>query len=257
MPASIFCCYSPGESRERVSDRLGFRRQTFRHLSPVTKERDYALDHLNISAKRCSAALEGFGSSPWSFTATDADGLLDYCQERGLGLVATAFSGLIAVGYEEYRQKSRRVLQYTNLKNVLTSYEYFLKSLAGGDHPNVVGETLTSMVLRVMKDESWFKLFDNGRLDPNGERLLNGSSAEQFLSNLDDVLGDERFKGSADGYWAREFLIACLARNMTVHFKPSEDRHYGDLFGPMLDAVTVAMFYTWKMAERKGWVHST
>ena len=57
-----------GEDREQVSDHLGFYRQTFRHLSPVTKERDYALDHLNIVVKRCSAALEGLvtrrGRSP-------------------------------------------------------------------------------------------------------------------------------------------------------------------------------------------------
>ena len=144
------------------------------------------------------------------------------------------------------------MLQYTNLKNVLTSYEYLLKSLVGTAHPSAGGKTLTSLILQVMKEESWFKLFDKGRVDPSGKSLLNGSSAEHFLSNFDDVLGDEKLKGSTDGYWAREFLITCLARNMTVHFYPSDDRYYGDLFGPMLDAVTVAMFYAWKMAEQKA-----
>ena len=171
--------------------------------------------------------------------------------------MATAFSGLIAVGYEEHRQKSRRVLQYTNLKNVLTSYEYLLKSLTSKWCPEVGGKPLTRAVQTVMQAESWFELFRMGRRDPDGKQLLNGSSAEQLMGNLDVILTDERLMGSADGYWAREFLVTCLARNMTVHFYPGEDRYYGDLFGPMLDAVTVAMFYTWKMAGREGWAHST
>ena len=261
LTQDIFACEHlllllTGEAREQVSDHLGFYRQAFRHLSPVTKERDYALDHLSIVVKRSLDVLEGFGYSDWSFTTTDAAAFLDYCQEQGLGLVATAFSGLIAVGYDEYRQKSRRVLQYTNLKNVLTSYEYLLKNLAGTAHPSTGGKTLIPLILQVMQEESWFKLFDKGRIGPNGTRLLNGSSAEQFLSNLDVVLGDEKLKGSADGYWAREFLITCLARNMTVHFYPSENRYYGNLFGSMLDAATVAIFYTWKMAEKNGWVQT-
>ena len=261
LTQDIFACEHlllllTGEDREQISDRLGFHRQTLRHLSPVTKERDYALDHLNIVVKRSSDALEGFGCSDWSFTTTDAVALLDYCQGQGLGLVATAFSGLIAVGYDEYHQKSRRVLQYTNLKNALTSYEYLLKNLVGTAHPSTGGKTLTPLILQVMKEESWFNLFDKGRIDPKGTSLLNGSSAEQFLRNLDVVLGDEKLRGSADGYWAREFLITCLARNMTVHFYPSEDRYYGNLFGSMLDAATVAMFYTWRMAEKNGWVQT-
>ena len=262
LTQDIFACEHlldliTGEDREQVSDRLGFHKQTFRHLSPVTKERDYALDNLNILVSGCRQALEGFGCSDWSFTGTDAAALLDYCQKQGLGLMTTALSGLLAVGYEEYRQKSRRVLQYTNLKNVLTSYEYLLKNLAGVAHPSVGGETLTQAVHRVTKTENWFGLFVGGQRDLNGNSLLRGSSARKLLGNLDVVLSDGTLKGSADGYWARAFLITCLARNMAVHFYPSDDRYYGDLFGPMLDAVTVAMFYTWKMADKMGWVQST
>ena len=105
----------------------------------------------------------------------------------------------------------------------------------------------------MMKGESWFGLFDSGRIDANGNSLLRGNSAKKFLSNLDVILADDRLDGSVDGYWARQFLITCLARNMAVHSYPSDDRYYGDVFVLMLDAVTAAMLHTWKMAERKGW----
>ncbi len=251
LTQDIFACehllaLSIGEDREQISDRLGYQKQSFRHLSPVTKERDYALDHLNIVVQRCSRTLRELGCSDWSFTMEDAAVLLDYCQRQGLGLVATAFSGLIAIGEEEYRRKSRRVLQYTNLKNVLTSYEYLLKSL----YPSLGGRTLIPSVREAMKEESWIGLFKGGSQDANGDSLLHGSTTEKFLNNLGVVLSDEKLKGSADGYWAREFLVTCLARNMTVHFYPNDDRYYGDLFAPMLDAATVAMFYTWKTACR-------
>ena len=257
LTQDIFACEHlllllTGEHRQQVSDRLGFQRRTFRHLSPLTKERDDALDHLKIIAQSCSRTSREFGRSDWSFTAEDAVALLDYCQRQGLGLVAAALSGLMAVGHEEYLEKSRRVLRYTNLKNVLTSYEYLLKSLTAKG-----GGTLTGVVLEAMKDESWFGLFKGGRHDLNGNSLLRGNSTQKFLGNIDVILGDDRLEDSADGYWARQFLITCLARNMTVHFYPNDDRYYGDLFGLMLDAATVAMLYTWKMAERKDWVRPT
>lgn len=253
LTQDIFACEHillvlTGENRELISDRLGPYRDTFRHLWPATKERDYAQRQLEFAGQDCTRKLQALGCLDWTFTAADAAALLRYCDLQGLGLVSTALSGLLAVDDEEYRRKSRRVWRYTNLKNVLTSYEYLLKGLAAPG-----GGTLTGVVLETMEEESWFALFDSGRIDANGNSLLHGNSAEKFLSNLDVMLADDRLDGSVDGYWARQFLITCLARNMAVHSYPSDDRYYGDVFVLMLDAVTAAMLRTWKMAEWKGW----
>ena len=123
-----------GETRDDVAEQLGkvnrFDKQTFRWLDIVTKERDYAFDLLMEVAKDCIKALRQLGDAQWSFAEPDANDLLNYCEENGLGLFATALSGMVAIGDDEYRQKSRRVQRYTNLKNVLNSYEYLLKNLA-------------------------------------------------------------------------------------------------------------------------------
>ena len=64
LTQEIFACEHllqllTGEDREQVSDRLGSHKQTFLHLSPVSKERDDALRHLNIVAQRVSKNGEG------------------------------------------------------------------------------------------------------------------------------------------------------------------------------------------------------
>ena len=257
LEQDIFACEHllqmlTGETREQMADRLGDHKQTFRHLSIVTKERDCALMILNQDSQRCAAELRALGCSVSPFTEADANDFLNYCDQEGLGLLPYALSGMNAIGFEEFHQKSRRVLRYTNLKNILTGYEYFLKNL--GPQPVKNANSLTQAVERAMESESWFSMFKTSKRDANGKRLLSGTDAEKFLDNLDTLLKDNRLEGSARGYWARQFLVTCLARNMTVHSYPSDDRYYGDLSSPMLDAVVAAMFYTWKVAQREGWI---
>ena len=242
------------ENREQVAGHLGPHQQTFRYLSIATKERDYALMILNQDSQRCAHELRALGCSDWSFTETDINALLDYCQQEGLGVLPYALSGMNAIGFEEYRQKSRRVLTYTNLKNILTSYEYLLKRLGEKDYLGIGSKTLFPAVDQIMQSESWYKTFDDSRRDSDGKSLLKGGNTDEFIDNLDTLVSDSRLHGSINGYWARTFLIICLARNMTVHSYPGDDRYYGDLFGPMLEAVIAAIFYTWKMAQREGWI---
>ena len=243
-----------GKTRDDVAEQLGkvnrFDKQTFRWLDIVTKERDYALDLLTEDAKGCIKALRQLGDAQWSFTNTDAKDLLNYCEENGLGVFATALSGMVAIGEEESRRKFRRVQRYTNLKNALTSYEYLLKNLATGAGLNVDRKTMTRLVARVMAKEPWYKLFNDKRKDG----LLSGNNTQEFLTNLGTLLADNQLKGSPEGYWAQKFLIMCLARNMTVHSYPSEDSYYGNLFRPMLDALIMATLYTWQHAKSNAWV---
>ena len=242
-----------GDNREKMSEELSKRCahwsvRTFRHLDIVTKERDYALDMTNRVSTGCISKLHKRYGTKWTFTEEDGNGLMDYCEQKGLGLVPTALSGMVSIGNEEYRDKFRRVQMYTNLKNFLTSYEYLLKSLGVRVHPNIEGKTLAPVIKDIMCRENWFGLYDAKR------GLSHADNVEKFLNNLDTLLNDSQLKASVDGYWAQVFLIACLARNCTVHFYPSEDRYYGDLFGTMLDSAIAAMLYTWKLAKRENWV---
>ena len=247
-----------GETRDQIADELGktnfFDKQTFRHLNPATKERDYATGLLKNIASSCNAALQRHGASSWSFTDADISGLLDHCEQEGLGLLPSALGGMVAVGDEEYRRNFRRVQRYTNLKNIFNSYEYFLKDLAAKGGQNVGGGTLTQIVRTVMNQEQWFGLFTSSEKDSKGKSLLSSHSTTDFLNNLDTLLKDSNLMNSEDGYWAQNFLVTCLARNMTVHSYPTEDSYYGDLFGAMLDSAIAATFYTWKFAQKNSWI---
>ncbi len=161
----------------------------------------------------------------------------------------TALSGMVAIGDEEYRRNFRRVQMYTNLKNVLNSYEYLLKAIAPQAGITLGKETLVPLVGRFMSKESWYQLFDSRRK----QGLVNGSSTQEFLTKLNQLRADKQLNASPSGYWAQKFLVMCLARNMTTHTYPSDDGYYGDWFGPMLDAAVITTFYTWQLAKAKKW----
>ena len=247
-----------GEALDQIAEQLGktnrFDKQTFRYLNPANKERDYATELLKNVARSCNAALQRHGPSSWSFTDADIERLLDHWEDEGPGLLPPALAGMVAVGDEEYRRNFRRLQRYTNLKNIFNSYEYYLKDLAAKGKQNVGGGTLTRTIRTVMVQEQWFGLFTSSGMDSSGKSLLSADTTTDFLNNLGTLLKDGKLMNSEDGYWARTFLVTCLARNMTVHSYPTEDSYYGDLFGPMLDAAIVATFYTWKFARRHGWI---
>ena len=116
-----------GETRDEVAEELGktsiHDKRLFRHLDIATKERDYALEFLNHMSKDCANALHQLGGTQWSFAESDVNDLVNYCEQAGLGIFITALSGMVAVGDEESRRNFRRVHMYSNLKNVLNSYE--------------------------------------------------------------------------------------------------------------------------------------
>ena len=244
-----------GDTREEIASELSkhcshWSVRIFRHLDLAAKERDYAFDMLNQVSKYRIPELQERYNTKWLFTETESNDLLDYCHQEGLGLLLTALDGMVAIGNEEYRDKFPRVQRYTNLKNVLTSYEYLLKSLGEKANLDVGGKTLTQTVRKVMCKEDWIVLFESG----TKQGLSRAENSEEFLAKYDMLSNDNELKDTLTDYWARTFLITCLARNFTVHSYPSEDRYYGDLFGTMLHSVITAMFYTWKLAKREGWV---
>ena len=245
-----------GETRNVVAEELGkvsiHDKREFRHLDISTKERDYALEFLNHVSQDCAKALHQLGDNQWSFAESDVNDLLSYCEQEGLGIFITALSGMVAVGDEESRRNFRRVQMYSNLKNVLNSYEYLLKAIWEGTGLISERDTLTPAVEKVMAQEMWHSLFTAKKLHPQTQQsLLRAGNPQDFLANLATLMADNQLSASPQGYRAQEFLVTCLARNMTIHSYPSEDSYYGDLFGPMLNAVIIATFYTWRLSKTK------
>ena len=198
----------------------------------------------------CERILRELGDTNWSFTELDIADLLNYCEREGLGVLATALSGMHATGDDEFRRNFRRVQMYTNLKNLLTSYEYLLKTIVQNAKLGKGRGSLTPLIQKAMKEENWFPLFKKRRK----AGYVSAADTEEFLRKLSQLLGDNELGGSAEGYWSRMFLVTCLSRNFTVHSYPSEDRYYGDLFGKMLEAAINAIIHTWNLAKRNCWV---
>lgn len=241
---------------EDVADELGKRftfwtRQDFRYLDFLIKERDKARDILIIFAKKYNDVLKDHNISvaKLTFSANDVDDLLNYCKREGFTVLFTSLSGMIATE-EEYSEKFRPVTRYTNLKNALTALEFLLRDLAliSGNPPNRL--TLNPVINAVMKNEIWLPLFQQ----KTRKGLTSAGNEAEFLTKLSQLLNDPDLVQSEDTFWARVFLIASLARNLTVHNFPTEEWFYGEFFGEMLEAGIFAILYSWQLAKMSGWV---
>ena len=242
-----------GRTWEQVADRLGqsdqFDKRTFRHLLAANRERDYALEMLVNPPPAWSRTWQEHSDSDWSFTEVDANRLLDYCEQQGLPLLRTGLSGMMATGEEERAQKFTKMGSYANLRNVMTGYEDLLKQLGRSAERTKGRSPLTSTVEQVMNDRSWIRLFRDHR------KLVSGGTDTEFLKNLDTLLSRRELQESAQASMAGMFLITCLARNMTAHANPNDDRFFADAFHTMRDAAITAISYTWKLAEKQGWTN--
>ena len=241
---------------EEVADELGQRftfwtRQDFRYLDLLIKERDEARDILIGLAKKYNDVLKEHKISvaKLSFSASDVDDFLNYCKREGYSVIFTSLSGMIATE-EEYSDKFRPVTRYTNLKNALTALEFLLRDLAfrSGNPPDKL--TLNPVIKAVMKNETWLPLFQQ----KTKLGLTSASNEAEFSTKLSQLLNDPDLVQSEDTFWARVFLIASLARNLTAHDFPTDDWFYGEFFGEMLEAGIFAILYSWQLAKISGWV---
>jgi hypothetical protein len=106
------------------------------------------------------------------------------------------------------------------------------------------------VIQSVLKNETaWFPLFE--KKTNNG--FTRAKNSAEFFTKLNQLAHDTDLVQSEETYWARVFLIASLARNLTVHVYPNDDWFYGDLFGEMLRAAIYAILYSWQVAKREGW----
>lgn len=245
-----------GSQWEDIAEELGRRytywaKQNFRHLDIMTKERDEAHQLLTYFAGKYKETLGELKiPTPTRVVSTgDIDELLNYCEHEGFSVLLTALSGMIAT-QEEYSGKFRRVSRYTNLKNALTSLEFLLKDFAGKGGIPLNKLTLNPTIQNVMKKETWLPLF----IDRTNKGLTTAQDSAMFLFKLNELIRDKDLIRSEDAYWARVFLIASLARNLTVHTYPDDDWFYGELFGEMLRAAIYAILYSWQVARKERWV---
>jgi hypothetical protein len=106
---------------------------------------------------------------------------------------------------------------------------------------------LIPTIQKVMKNEAWISLFSK-KIDKTSAKDSAG-----FFVKLNELLLDSELVQSEDAYWARIFLIASLARNLTAHIYPGDDWFYGKLFDEMLQSTIYAILYSWQKAKREGW----
>lgn len=221
---------------DEISEELGkhstpWHMMKFRSFKIATKGRDAA--KRVIMGKRLMDEIE-------------VDALLDYCQEH-VSLLITALSGMEVSGDQD-----RAVIKYTNLKNILTSFEYLMKRIKEARNKKypkkdwIKGKnTLEPMIVALMKGEPWIEQFKS----PGGS-----------VESLNKLIADTNLD-----YTAKDFLIACAGRNYTVHNFPEEfeiggdqipkqSEFYGDLFEEILRAAKRAILYTWRKARTEKWV---
>lgn len=222
----------------------------FQHLDVLLKEQDEAADLLKSITNNYNKTMNDLGipNAVWEFPLNEIEQFLNYCRNEGLSLFITSASGMIA-SQEEYAKKFRRVSQYTNIKNIVTSLEYLLRDFITKGNLTISGSGLNSAIKSVMEHRThWFLLFDAKK------NLAKGSSSTEFYAKLINLMNDPELSISEESHWAQIFLIASLARNLTVHEHPGDDWFYGELFGELLGSTIYAMLYSWKLAKKENWI---
>lgn len=194
----------------------------FRSFDIATKERD--------AAKRVISRLV---MGIMKMNEADIDdliaSLLDHC-ERELPVLITALSGVYASGQEELI-KFRHANLYTNLKNILTLIEPFIKGIVPLEnidpkHP------MTTLIEKITSGEKWSKGLNRG---------IEHYGTTGSLDNLNKVMA-----ANSLAYWPKTFLTVCIARNMMAHNFLKEDHHYGDLYDDILKASIAAILQIWR-----------
>lgn len=253
-----FISLNTGENWAEIADRIAIHgiwcKDALRSLQTSTRERD-AAKRVLTGVRFVDEIRRGANekSDEEIKKEIEVDTLLDYC-EKHVSLLITALSGMQATGDQEFQEKDRAVIKYTNLKNILTSFEYLTKKIKKAARIKS-GDSLRLMILALMEKESkmekesWVAEFEKN------QRMTYGS-----VKKLRKLVAD-----TALDYTAKNFLIACAGRNFVVHnfpeqFEfgdgeiPRQSDFYGDLFGEILNAARYAILYTWRKARKENWV---
>jgi hypothetical protein len=245
-----------GSDWAEIGEQIGKRysswtKQGFLHLDILAKERDEARDLLTFFTGKYIEVLAKLNitNPKYTFSPAETDAFLDYCENIGLTVMLTALSGMISTE-EESTKKFRRVSLYTNIKNLLTTLEFLLKTFAQNGDIVIDRKTLNPIIQKVMKNEVWNSLF----VEETKKGFTGAERPEEFFEKFNKLMSNPDLVRTEDTFWARVFLIVSLARNLTVHTYPIENWFYGDLFNEILQATIYAILYSWQTAKREGWV---
>jgi hypothetical protein len=232
-----------------------------------TRSAFLALDEWTKTKRRAGMTLEwavdehsknlvasGISTPTYMFSDSDAEEIIRFCVDADLTLLIETLAELTAVGEEEREAKFGRDAKYQSVRNLTTAFEYLMKeidekgprllSVRPGRFPGF----LTIVKTMMQKETSWIAVFSAS------EHLTRGGTVSVFEANLATLRTGFHVHSSEPHFVARCFLIACLARNVSIHFFPHEDWFYGELFSEMSQATVYALLYTWRIAKKSGWV---
>ena len=113
----------------------------------------------------------------------------------------------------------------------------------------------TNQVSMVIRGRSWAKKSDRVRCAP--KQLPHAKSPDEFQIKLNQALNHKKLQGSKDGLVVMPFIVTRLGRNFIAHSLADDGGIFREELGKTLDAVVIAITYTWKLAQELWLEQST
>jgi len=227
-------------------------KRDFLHLDRTTKIYDAARDVLLDRVNKLNQEIASITSSSNQINESSINEILEFCDKNDLAILpATLDEMWILIPLDEVPpgeelRKYRKTTRYTNLKNLATSFDSFLKAIARNRVPPVKSTKLTPLVQEVMCKEPWFHEFS--RMIQQGYH--QGNDAQKFFVNLSKI----KQPTTIEEFWARNFIISIAARNFSAHNFSTDDWVYGDYMGLMINSIVYSIFCSWSTAKTKNWI---
>lgn len=252
-----FIMHFTGNDWKQIGEKLGkrtdnFVKRDFLHLDSTTKIYDVASDVLLDSIRELNQELATITASSNHIHETSAQEILEFCDKNDLDILPTTLDEMrIQISVDdvppgEEMRKYRKTTRHTNLKNLATSFEYFLKAITKNKLPTVKSTELTPLVQEIMDKGPLLTEF-NKMIGQGYHQWRNSQTFFVNLSNLKQLTTIEEFQ-------ARNFIISIAARNFSSHTFTSDDRVYGDYMGLMINSIIYSIFYFWSKAKCEHWV---
>lgn len=185
--------------------------------------------------------------------------ILEFCKNNNLDIFLHILPEFIVA-----REETRKLLpqtRYTNLKNLTSFFEYFLKEIAVKAGINIYNlrypnsnrtkdPTIAPIIdeLKALANPSnvqWYNNFNHASKNAKTmHQLVTNIQAANLITNPNHNSVEIE----------KNIIIANLARNFTTHNYTLEDEFYGPMFGELSSSVILSTLYFWHLAKIEGWV---